>query len=370
MSAERFSVPEKQAIRKVDAPLKAPTLLSRNPQRLGKELLTVDSIPANRLERNGADAEAQQAARDAIMEIPLFPDLTVALRGALGYGPHVDMLQHFCYWMHPRHPKMQNRWTLYKTYAEWREECGLARKQIDKGRTKLRELGLVTEKKGPHGRLHYRVDWLALAEVLSLSPLGEQTDELNDWFDDFDLIVDLIDDEDSLSPVGEQGQNVPQGEQGSLSPIGGQPNTGKYAGDYLQENTLLQRAPEPAFAEPGAPEINRDKEQKEGIEAPPSTDKRHSQVAEPPKPKIAKEVEIKVWALIFGLPDETDVTRFADRHIADEVDADGEAFTVERVAEKVREHLGRDDPLEAYVPFVQRCLDDRRAEGVQAEAAS
>jgi hypothetical protein len=172
----------------------------------------------------GAEAEAQRAARDAIMQIRLFPDLTVALRGALGYGPHVDVLQHFCYWMHPRHPKMQNRWTLYKTYAEWREECGLARKQIDKGRTKLRELGLVTEKKGPHGRLHYRVDWVVLAEVLSLSPVGEQSDELNDWFDDFDL----IDDEGSLSPVGEQGQNAPQGEQGSLSPIGGNPT---------QENT-------------------------------------------------------------------------------------------------------------------------------------
>jgi hypothetical protein len=145
------------------------------------------------------------------------------------------MLQHFCYWMHPRHPKMQNRWTLYKTYAEWREECGLARKQIDKGRTKLRELGLVTEKKGPHGRLHYRVDWEALAEVLSLSPTGEQTDELNDWFDDFDL----IDDEDSLSPIGEQG---------SLSPIGGQPNTGeaqeitlrKYSLQRERQNPLLR----------------------------------------------------------------------------------------------------------------------------------
>jgi hypothetical protein len=29
----------------------------------------------------GADAEAQRAARDAVMQIRLFPDLTVALRG-------------------------------------------------------------------------------------------------------------------------------------------------------------------------------------------------------------------------------------------------------------------------------------------------
>jgi hypothetical protein len=105
------------------------------------------------------------------------------------------------------------------------------------------------------------------------------------------------------------------------------------------------------------------------LSSQPNTDKRHSQVAEPPKPEIAKEVEIEVWALIFGLPDETDVTRFADQHIADRIDADGEAFTVERVAEKAREHLGRDEPLEAYIPFVQRCLDDKRAEGMQVDAA-
>lgn len=140
--------------------------------------------------------------------------------------------------------------------------------------------------------------------------------------------------------------------------------------EHVQENSPLQGAPEPALAEPGATEKNRDKEQKERIEAPPSTDKRHYQVAVPSKPEIAKEVEIKVWALIFGLPDETDVIRFADQHIADRLDADGKAFTVERVAEKAREHLGRDEPLEAYIPFVQRCLDNKRAEGMQVDAAS
>jgi hypothetical protein len=77
-----------------------------------------------------------------------------------------------------------------------------------------------------------------------------------------------------------------------------------------------------------------------------------------------------VYALIFGLPAETDVTRFADQHVADSLDADGEAFTVERVAVKAREHLGRNEPLEVYIPFVQRCLDHKRAEGMQVEAAS
>src|SRR5215218_3465794 len=123
------------------------------------------------------NANAEQAARDAIMEIPLFPDLTVALRAALGYGPHVDMLQHFCYWMHPRHPKMQDRWTMYKTYEEWRDECGLSDRQIRKGRKVLRELGLVTEKKSNYGRIDYRVNWVALAEALSLNTSTAQTDE-------------------------------------------------------------------------------------------------------------------------------------------------------------------------------------------------
>src|SRR5215212_9873902 len=140
----------------------------------------MNSLTADSLERNGFDAEAQRAARDAIMEIPLFPDLTVALRGALGYGPHVDMLQHFCYWMHPRHPKMQSRWTMYKTYAEWREECGLTDRQVKKGRKVLRDKGLVAEKKGPHGRMHYRLDWVALRDALSLDAITVQTDEGGD----------------------------------------------------------------------------------------------------------------------------------------------------------------------------------------------
>jgi hypothetical protein len=233
----------------------------------------VDSIAADSLERNGIDVEAQRVARDAIMEIRLFPDLTVALRGGLGYGPHVDMVQHFCYWMHPRHPKMQNRWTMYKTYAEWRDECSLSDRQVRKGRKVLRELGLVTEKKSNYGRIVYRVDWVVLAKALSLDTNTVQTDE--DW-DDFDL----SDDDHSLDANTVQGQSGRYSEESSLDANTVQANAGEYAGDYLQETTLLQRAPEPAYAEPGAPEINRDKEQKKGANTSlPGGDKRHSQDA-------------------------------------------------------------------------------------------
>ena len=225
------------------------------------------------------DVEAQQAARDAIMEIPLFPDLTVQLRDALEYGPHCDMVQHFVYWFHPRHPKMQDRWWMYKTYTEWREECGLARKQVDKGRARLRELGLVNEKKGPHGRVHYQVDWVALAEDLSLSPYGEQTDEFDEWFDD-----DL--DENSLSPYGEQGQFVPQGEQSSLSPYGEQANTGDHSGDYLTGYPTLQVATK----------MNKNGKTNE-FSPPPVEEKRHSEDGDTSSAEIAaREIVEEVQA--------------------------------------------------------------------------
>jgi hypothetical protein len=135
------------------------------------------------------DYEAQQAARDAIMQIPLFPDLPVLLKNTLDYGPHVDMLQHFVYWFHPRKPKMQKRWTLWKTFPEWKEKCGLSERQVKKGRAKLGEMGIVGWKRGQYGRIHYRVDWVALASILGVGSnpdtMGVQIDEMDDDF--FDL---------------------------------------------------------------------------------------------------------------------------------------------------------------------------------------
>lgn len=314
------------------------------------------------------DVEAQQAARDAIMEIPLFPDLTVALRGALGYGPHVDMLQHFCYWMHPRHPKMQSRWTMYKTYAEWREECSLTDRQVRKGRKVLRELGLVTEKKSNYGRIDYRVNWVALAEALSLDTNTVQTDE---DLDDFDLFGD----DDSLDGSTVQGQFGRYSDESSLDAITVQANAGEHAGDYLQKTTLLQRAPEPAFAEPGAADRNG-KEEKDWLSASPIEDKRHSQDSDTPSEDrletrgmetLSADMKIKVHALVSGRATEQAVRRFADNHIWNRNDSLSEPFTLERVAEKAREVLQGEESLEAYVPFVERCIEDRLHELADAE---
>jgi hypothetical protein len=137
------------------------------------------------------ELEARRTARDAVMEIPLFPELPVRLKQQLGYGSHVDMLQHFIYWFNPDKPKMHNRWTLYKTYEEWHGECGLSDRQVKKGRKRLNDLGLLTWKRGQYGRVHYRLDWVALAKILNPDAVGGRIEEVGD---------DLFDLEDEFNP--------------------------------------------------------------------------------------------------------------------------------------------------------------------------
>jgi hypothetical protein len=320
----------------------------------------------------GADAEAQQAARDAVMQIRLFPELPAALRKAIGYGPHADMLQHLVFWFHPRHPSMQKRWTLWKTFAEWHDECGLTDRQVKKGRKILDEKGLATYKRGQYSRVYYRVDWVALAQVLGIDfiPDGNSVQ-----YDDFDIWFD--DDEDDSIPDGNSvrlhsgrysDQVIPDGNSVRL-------NTGDHAGNYSQETTLLQRDGEPAFAEPPSMNGNGKKEEKE---APPLDEKRHSQNGHTPSesrlerretPTLSAYMKIKVHALVSGRAEEQVVRRFADNHIWNRNDSFGEPFTLERVAQKAREVLQGEEPLEAYVPFVERCMEDRLEEMADAEKA-
>jgi hypothetical protein len=171
---------------------------------------------------------------------------------------------------------------MYKTYAEWRDECSLSDRQVRKGRKVLHELGLVTEKKSNYGRIDYRVDWVALAEALSLDTNTVQTDE---DLDDFDLFGD----DDSLDGITVQGQFGRYSGESSLDAITVQANAGEYAEDYLTEKSTLQVDAEPAKAEPASLLINRNKEQKEGKEgsAPPLEAKRHSQNGHTPSETTA-----------------------------------------------------------------------------------
>jgi hypothetical protein len=79
---------------------------------------------------------------------------------------------------------MQHRWSAYKTYKEWKDERGLYRKQVDKGRKRLKANKLVEEKYGNYKRIEYQVDWVRLAGLLMIPVKGDQSSDLDDFEDD------------------------------------------------------------------------------------------------------------------------------------------------------------------------------------------
>jgi hypothetical protein len=248
----------------------------------------VDSLTSESIERNGNDAEAQRVARAAIMEMPAFPELERRLISVLGPTSEAIMIHQLVYWFSKR--KMQNRWSAYKTYKEWKDERGLNRKQVDKGRKRLNANKLVEEKYGNYKRIEYQVDWVKLAELLLIPLKGGQSYDLDDLKDDdFDVLG-----EEPLYPLkgGQSSSDIPKGgtvqkdtplmddtpdTYAENSSFGGvQSNARDYSEDYLTEESTLQVvAPEPVYTEPGAHQMNG-KRKKEKVEQPLG-DERHSQ---------------------------------------------------------------------------------------------
>jgi hypothetical protein len=243
----------------------------------------MDSLTSESIERNGNDAEAQRVARAAIMEMPAFPELERRLISVLGPTSEAIMIHQLVYWFSKR--KMQNRWSAYKTYKEWKDERGLNRKQVDKGRKRLNANKLVEEKYGNYKRIEYQVDWVKLAELLLIPLKGGQSYDLDDLKDDdFDVLG-----EEPLYPLkgGQSSSDIPKGgtvqndtplmddspdTYAENSTFGGvQSNARDYTVAYEQDNPTLQVGAEPAFAEPAPLLINKDKEPKEGL-APPKPD--------------------------------------------------------------------------------------------------
>jgi len=281
------------------------------------------------------DLEEQRLARDAVMAIPPFPELQARLTRVFGPGGERDMIHQLVYWFSK--PKMQNRWTLYKTFEEWRDERGLNRKQVDKARARLRvhPAGVLTETRGQYGRIHYRLDWVALADLLNLTPLkGVQIDDLNPEF--------------NLTPLkGERIQSDPPlGGTPNLTPLKGvQPNTGEYAGEYEQENSVLHTGAEPAFAEPAPQERNG---------------KEHNHPPQQELTRLDFDTVQQAESLLLaepGVEDEKKLARLLMRCREREKGVDGrESFTVGYVAEELREEVGGSEPLRLYEEVVERCL--------------
>jgi hypothetical protein len=201
----------------------------------------------------------QRAAREAVEGIRLFPDLERMIIAKFGATPEALMLHQFCYWY--RKPSMKDRAWLYKTFAEWRDERGLSRRQVDKGRTALTRAGIIEEEYGPYKRVHFRVDFVRLAATLNLSlnPIAHpesvedgvgkrQTPENG-------RAVSVCPPENGhkrLSHAGKPFEEAGQSRlhtsnthdsaylRGEPSEEGGQFNTGEYAEDYLQEIPLTE----------------------------------------------------------------------------------------------------------------------------------
>ncbi len=243
------------------------------------------------------ETRAQKAARDAVMTMDLFPDLNVALKKSLGYGPHVDMLQHFVYWFHPRKPKMQHRWTMYKTFDDWHEECGLTDRQVKKGRKRLLELGLLAWKRGQYGRVHYRVDWVALVKILNPDAYGVPIDNVDDdLFDDFDEPnPDALPSRFNPDALPSKSIRTPMVSRFNPDALPSDPTqettTEDYSEDYLTEETLLQSAAGAQNRATPLNQINKEEELEEE-QSSPGSDKRHSESsdASPQKESTIEEV--------------------------------------------------------------------------------
>ena len=275
----------------------------------------MDSVTAESIERSGtaADTEAQRVARNAIMQIPAFPELQTRLTRVFGPGAERDMIHQLIYWFSKR--KMQHRWWAYLTRENWRDQRGLNRKQVDKGRRRLKAhpSGVVEEKMGPYKRIHYRIDWVKLAALLGLeTPLKGVP--IDDDFDDFD-------DEDLWTPLkgGPKPSDPPLGVAGSSAPpemdaapdtyaenpanVGVPSNTGALAVAFSQNNPPTGGA-EPAKAEPAPPLLNKDEEQKEGLEQPVDG-QRHSQNGHAPsESRLEREVVTEPASLAPPKPDD------------------------------------------------------------------
>lgn len=225
-------------------------------------------------------------ARQEIQQIPPFPELQTRLTRIFGPGPERDMLHQLIYWFGK--PKMQNRWTLYKTFEEWRDERGLNRKQVDNARKRLRPTGIVIEKYGPYKRVHYRVDWLRLLHVLngeSLYPLKGGHSLTDPPKGDSEetvppkggTLATVPPKGDSVPTVPPQTDDAPLGNGENPANGGEQSNTGTYAGTYLKNpdknlrsgDTLLQSGENGFSSRPSPPQKHEDCSPPQALEGQP-----------------------------------------------------------------------------------------------------
>jgi hypothetical protein len=301
-------------------------------------------------------------ARKYVQDIDLFPELQVRLTRIFGPGVERDMLHQLIYWF--RKPKMQNRWTAFKTFDEWREERGLNRKQVEKGRKALRADGIVQEKKGPYKRVHYRVDWIRLQRMLETGqrwPKDDVDEEDVDLSQDNTAIDPPRGDSHRLTPLrGTDAIDPPRGSTHDCPPLRGtdtidplkghsptqettqESTSGKNAREYFSRELALQAA----------------SDAKNGADAPPEMDK--EKAAEKQWPGKAETTSFGGQAkLDAGLVGEVKEILFEGkaaellrRHHEEGIDA---VFPMSQVATELGTHLSED--LRTHIREAMRQLE-------------
>jgi hypothetical protein len=263
---------------------------------------------------------------------------------------------------------------IYKTKAELREEVGLSSGMVDTARRRLEDRGVLRTDRRPKRRqdgrikypspvIHYRLDLLKLAQILGILDDGttlnhESKPQKSTTFNYANSHPSTMRNgafHTHRGPPKTQPESPPL--QGGDGPSDRSPPPKNRSDPSLEEERLYNDALAcgSTLRRDAATEV-------EALAAgvPPLPLK---EVA--PSPQLEAETKNGAWWILTGGEGGNDVTRSVDRYLKG--GANAEPFTVERIADKVREYIGGDEPLEAFVPWVERCLEHMRVEQEVAE---
>jgi hypothetical protein len=266
---------------------------------------------------------------------------------------------------------------IYKTKAELREEIGLSTGMVDTARRRLEGRGVLETDRRPKRRpdgsikhpspvIHYRLDLHKLAQVLGI--LNDDATLNHEYKPQESMTFN------SANPHPSTVRN------GAFHTHRGSPKTPPESRRFQRRDGPSDRPTPPNDRSgPSIKEERFDNDAPARCATPPREAATHVEpltgdvppapfkVASPP-PKLEPETKNRAWWILVGGEGENDVTRSADRYLSGGADANGEPLTVAQVAKEVREHIGRDESLEAFVPWVERCLEDMRAQRAVAES--
>ncbi len=291
----------------------------------------------------------EEAAKNTIKEgILPYPYRETMLQRAFGLGAGA-FLNHLVFWSGLGHGIEGDKEWVYKTLEDWDRERALSRNQVDKARAKLKDAGVLEERRYLGNRIYYRIRWGALAAVLGVTqhlphegqarspPLAQSGSPTEGQ-------PSLLDGERSLTEIT---QPITQ-EKLRQGGYGGENGTASAGGTW--EHPL----PEAKASGGGGPLFPKGSTAffpEDGALLP----------EQPPGPSKLSSAEVaRVCDLL--LKGNSVPRRLALAHLWYEQTSEGAAITVEQVAEAVCRMLneGSDEAADRYVAPVRDVLSELR----------